>query len=128
MDAKGESSGFSPCRRLWAAAELLLVSALVVGAKIFDVVPVSETPWLATLGWVSLRLRGLTWKTLGSRRPSNWIIAVAVALVAGIALQLISESVTEPIIECLTGLPADLSSFCSLVGNLPAALGMLALV
>jgi hypothetical protein len=128
MDVKLESSGFSPRKRLWAAAELLLASALVIGANVYDVVPVSETPWLVMLGWLSLRLRGLTWQALGLRRPRNWITTTAVALVAGVALQLISEFVTEPIIERLTGQTPDLSSFRSLVGNLPAALGMLALV
>jgi uncharacterized protein len=128
LDVKPESSEFSPRKRLLAVAELLLATALIVGANVFDVVPVSETPWLVMLGWLSLRLRGLTWKTLGLQRPRNWLTTIAVALVAGSALQMISEFVTEPIIERLTGQTADLSSFRSLVGNLPAALLMLALV
>ena len=128
MDVKPESGGSTPRRRLWAAAELLLAGALVVGANVYDVVPVSETPWLVLLGWLSLRLRGLGWKALGLRRPRNWLVTVATALAAGVALQLVSEFVTEPLIERLTGHTADLSSFRSLVGNLPAALVMLALV
>ncbi len=128
MDEKPEIGEASPRQRLWAAAELLLAGALVIGANVLDVVPVSETPWLVLLGWLSLRLRGLNWKALGLRRPRSWIITIAVALTAGIALQLVSEFVTEPIIERLTGRTADLSSFRSLVGNLPATLIMLALV
>ena len=128
MDVKPESGESSPRQRLRATAELLVAGALVIGANVFDVVPVSETPWLVLLGWLSLRLRGLGWKTLGLRRPRRWIITIAVALAAGIALQLLSEFVTEPIIERLTGQTADLSSFRSLVGNLPATLVMLALV
>ena len=128
MDVKPESGESSPPRRLRATAELLLAGALVVGANVFDVVPVSETPWLVLLGWLSLRLRGLGWKTLGLRRPRSWMITIAVALTAGVALQLLSEFVTEPIIERLTGQTADLSPFRSLVGNLPATLVMLALV
>ncbi|MGH7718750.1 MAG: CPBP family intramembrane glutamic endopeptidase [Steroidobacteraceae bacterium] len=128
LDVKPEASEFSLRQRLWAAVELLLASALVVGANVFDVVPVTETPWLVMLGWLSLRLRGLTWHTLGLRRPRNWITTTAVALVAGIGLQLISEFVTEPIIERITGQTPDLSDFRSLVGNLPATLGWLALV
>jgi hypothetical protein len=35
----------SPHReRLWAALELLLATALVVGTNVYDVIPVSETP------------------------------------------------------------------------------------
>lgn len=71
----------------------------------------------------SLRCRGLTWRTLGLRRPDSWSTTIVIALVAGVALQLLSEFVIEPV----TGRP-DLSEFRSLVGNLPAALGMLALV
>jgi membrane protease YdiL (CAAX protease family) len=113
---------------LWAAAELLLASALVVGANVFNVVPITETPWLVMLGWLSLRRRGLRWQTLGLQRPRNWVTTIIVALTAGIGLQLISEFITEPIIEHLTGEVPDLSSFRSLVGNLPAALGWLVLV
>jgi uncharacterized protein len=111
-----------------AAAELLVAVALVLGANVFDVVPVTETPWLVLLGWLSLRLRGLGWRSVGLRRPTNWLVTIAVALAAGVALQLISEFAIEPLIERLTGETADLSEFRSLVGNLPAALGMLALV
>lgn len=128
MDENPGSGEASPRQRLWAAAELLLAGALVIGANVLDVIPVSETPWLVLLGWFSLRLRGLRWKTLGLRRPRSWIITIAVALTAGIALQSLSEFVTEPIIERLTGQTADLSSFRSLVGNLPATLVMLALI
>jgi membrane protease YdiL (CAAX protease family) len=79
--------------------------------------------WLVALGWLSLRLRGRGWRTLGFRRPARWITTVGVALAAAVALQSLSEFVIEPI----TGRP-DLSDFHSLAGDLPASLGMLALV
>jgi membrane protease YdiL (CAAX protease family) len=107
----------------WAAAELLVAAALVVGANIFDVIPVSETPWLVAIGWLSLRRRGLSWRSVGFQRPSSWVRTIWVALAAGVVLQLLSEFV----VERLFGRP-DLSEFQFLVGNLPAALGMLALV
>lgn len=128
MDARSQNSEVSLRERAWAVAELLVAGALVVGANVVDVVPVTETPWLVALGWVSLRCRGLAWRSLGLRQPVSWITAIRVALVAAVALQLLSEFVTEPIIERLTGERPDLSDFRSLVGNLPAALGMLALV
>jgi hypothetical protein len=123
MQVSSHNCGVPPRDRSWAVAELLVAGALVVGANVFDVVPISETPWLVALGWLSLRLRGRTWRTLGLRRPIRWITTVAAALAAAVALQLLSEFVIEPI----TGRP-DLSEFYSLVGNLPASLGMLALV
>jgi len=118
----------SPRGRLWAALELLLAAALVVGANVYDFVPVTETPWLVLIGWLSLRRRGLGWRAVGLTRPQSWKATIATAILAGIALQVLSEFVTEPLVERLTGETADLSSFRSLVGNLPGALGMLALV
>lgn len=112
-----------PHQRWWAIVELLTAGALVVGANVFNVVPVSETPWLVGLGWLSLRRRNIGWREVGLRRPHSWIHTISIALVAAVLLQLLSEFVIEPI----TGRP-DLSEFQSLVGNLPGALGMLALV
>ena len=123
VGATPQNAETSPRQRAWAVMELLCAAALVVGANVVDVVPISETPWLVALGWLSLRRRGLNWRAVGFRRPDSWITTIASALLAAIALQLLSEYVIEPI----TGRP-DLSDFRSLVGNLPAALGMMALV
>jgi hypothetical protein len=128
MDARSQKSEALPCDPAWAWAELLIAGTLVVAANIYDVVPVSETPWLVVLGWLSLRRRGLAWRTLGLRRPTNWVTTIGVALVVAVAYQMLSELVTEPILARLTGARPDLSDFRSLVGNLPAALGMLGLV
>jgi membrane protease YdiL (CAAX protease family) len=106
--------------RVWAAAELVLAVALVLGANVFDVVPVSETVWLVGLGVLSLRRRGLGWRHVGLEAPRSWSRTVGYALAAGIGLQLASEFAIEP----LTGRP-DLSSLRPLVGNLGAALQML---
>ena len=113
-------------QRLIAAAELMLAVAFVLGANVFDIVPVSETPWLVLIGWLSLRLRGLGWRSAGLTRPGSWARTIAVALIAAVLLQLASEFVVEPLIERWSGESPDLSSFRPLVGNLPAALGMLA--
>lgn len=123
MGATSPNQDASARRTSWAAAELLLAAALVAGANLADVVPISETPWLVALGWLSLRRRGLGWRAVGFRRPNRWATTIAIALAAAVALQLVSEFVIEP----MTGRP-DLSDFQPLVGNLPAVLGMLALV
>jgi len=67
----------TPRGRLWAALELLVAAALVVGANVYDFVPVTETPWLVLIGWLSLRRRGLDWSSVGlsssasrARRPT----------------------------------------------------------
>jgi uncharacterized protein len=128
MDADLTHAASPPRQRRWAAAELLLAGALVVGANIYRVVPISETPWLVLIGWLSLRRRGLNWKSIGLRQPGKWLTTVAAAIAAAVALQVASEYVIEPLIAHLTGNTPDLSDFRSLVGNLPAALGVLALV
>jgi uncharacterized protein len=108
--------------------ELLLAVALVLGANVFDIVPITETPWLIALGWISLRLRARGWRSVGLRAPGSWSRTIAAALFAAIALQLLSEYVTEPLISRFTGQPTDLSSFKPLIGNVGMLLTGLALV
>lgn len=128
MEVRPQNSEALPRDPAWAWAELGLAGALVVAANIYDLVPVSETPWLVALGWLSLRRRGLAWRSLGLRRPASWAATIGIALVVAVAYQLLSEFVTEPLLARFTGQRPDLSDFRSLVGNLPAALGMLGLV
>lgn len=128
MDAQQATNRFSSPPLLIALVELLIASALVIGANIYDIVPISETPWLIGIGCLSLRLRKLSWQTLGLRRPENWRKTILLALLIAIAWQLVSEFITEPLITRLTGHPTDLSSFQDLVGNLPNTLIMLALI
>jgi membrane protease YdiL (CAAX protease family) len=80
------------------------------------------------IGWLSMRLRGTGWRSVGLTRPASWRSTVLLALAAAVLLQVLSEYCIEPVIERLTGEATDLSSFRPLVGNLPATLGMLALV
>lgn len=122
------SSSNGPRDRLRAVVELTAVLALVLGANVFEAVPVTETPWLILLGWWSLRRRGKGWKAVGfSRENLRWPI-VALGLLAGMGLQILDWALVSPIVERLTGSRPDLSSFANLVGNLPATLVMLALV
>ncbi len=123
MNSRSDIDAAAPNDRRRAALELLLAALLVAGANLFEIVPVSETPWLVILAWLSLRGRRRSWRHLGFRRPANWCATIALAIAAAAALQLFSEFV----VERLAGRP-DLSDFAYLVGDLPAALAMLALV
>lgn len=114
--------------RLVAGLELLIAAALVAGANIWDVVPINETPWLIAIGWLALRLRGRLWSSIGLRRPDNWLRTIAMAALAGIALQALSEFVIEPTIQRFTGERPDLSEFQSLADNLPESLVMLGII
>lgn len=100
-----------------AAVELLLAVLILVGHNIVHVVPFSETPFILLLGWISLRLRGLRWRSIGLVKPASWRRTVFIAVVAAIGLQLLSTFVTEPLITLVTHQPTDLSQFKPLVGN-----------
>ncbi len=106
--------------------ELGLVVALLI-ADGYDLVPLSNTPFLLVLGWVSLRLRGLRFRNVGFARPASWPRALALGTVAGLVMEILALLVTEPLIARLVGRHPDLSDFRPLVGNL-AMLGMLLLL
>jgi membrane protease YdiL (CAAX protease family) len=114
--------------QVWALAELLLGAAIVYAANVLKLLPINETPWLLAAAWISLRRRKTGWRTLGLRSPGSWRTTFALAVAAGVLLQLLSEYVTEPLLYSLTHERPDLSDFRSLTGNLPAAAGMLLLV
>src|SRR5689334_15299716 len=85
--------------RIWALFELAAIAGLVLGANVFKVVPVTETPWLVLLGWWSLRRRGKGWQGVGFSRPNlRWSI-VGLGLVAGIGLQLLDWALLGPVVE-----------------------------
>jgi CAAX protease family protein len=100
-----------------AVVELFLAVLILVGHNIFDIVPLSETPFIFLLGWVSLRLRGLGWRSVGLRKPASWRRTILIGIFAGIVLQSLSTFVTEPLIKLVTHRPTDLSSFTNLIGN-----------
>lgn len=106
-----------PVRRSnrWAAIELALV-VLIVAAFAAGVLPVTEVPALLILGWVSLRRRGLRWSSVGLRRPENGRRA-ALLIAAGVAYAIISLYTLDPLLDRLTGHPADLSEFADVRGN-----------
>jgi membrane protease YdiL (CAAX protease family) len=114
--------------KLLALAELALAVFFLLGANIFDFIPLSETPFIFILGWISLKLRGLGWSSVGLSRPANWKRTIVVALVAAIGLQMLSTFVTEPLIKLITHRPTDLSQFKPLVGNVPLFLIYMVLI
>lgn len=125
MTAANESASNNRWRAL---AELLMAATLVAAANIWDVIPISETPWLFVIACVSLRVGGRSWRSVGLRAPANWRMTITLAIAAGVLLQVISEFATEPLLFRLTGENPDLSDFASLQGNLPGTLVMLLLV
>jgi len=89
-------------------------------------IPVSKTPVLLAIAWISLRLRGLRWSNAGLVRPARWWHAIALGTAAGIAMELLALAVTEPLIARLTGTYPGLEEFRPLVGNLGLTLLLIA--
>jgi hypothetical protein len=67
-------------------------------------VPLSRTPFLVLLAWVSLRLRRMRWRHIGLRRPERWTTAIVWGVAAGIAIEAFANLVTTPMIGALLGL------------------------
>jgi uncharacterized protein len=114
-DPRNRWAGWRESRWL-AVCELALVVALVF-ADMHRLVFFSKTPFYLVLGWASLRLRGLGWRSLGFSLPIGWRRALALGTVVGIVLELLSAFVIEPSLARLFGRSADLSDFQPLVGN-----------
>lgn len=111
-------------------ALLPLEIALWIGigvADIYGYIPVSRTPFLVALGWISLRLRGFRWREVGFTRPPNWVGSIALGIVLGIAMEIFSLCITVPFFTRLTGKPPDLSDFHFVVGDSKALLLVLVL-
>jgi len=102
--------------RILITAELALAAALFILPK-FHLLPRPDTLWLLVLGWISLRVRKVGWKSVGLVRPASWPRTFAVALAAAVVLQALSIWVTLPLATRLTGKPPDLSEFRELIGN-----------
>ncbi|MEJ2085855.1 MAG: CPBP family intramembrane metalloprotease [Acidobacteriota bacterium] len=96
-------------------------------ADFFDLVPLSRTPFLLLICWVSLRIRGLAWRDIGLTPPRRWAQAIGAGIVAGLAIELLATNITTPWIASITGTPPDLSDFQELQGNLQLLLIFLAL-
>ena len=115
------------CQSPWlAVGEVALVAAVIIADR-YGLVPLSNTPFLLALGWISLRFRGLRWRDVGLVRPRSWLRTLAIGSLAGIAMELLALFVTEPLFARLVGRHPDLSDFRPLVGNLGFLLGILVL-
>jgi len=99
-----------------AIVEFSVVVALYI-ADLYRLIPISKTLFLFALGWMSLRLRGTGWASVGFAKPRNWRSAIAIGFLAGVGLLLLELFVSYPLLTRLTGKPPDLSDFRPIVGN-----------
>jgi CAAX protease family protein len=106
----------------WLALAELAAIVLVFVADHFHFVPVSRTPFLLAVGWISLRIRKVRWSEVGLARYRSWARTLAIGVGAGLALELFQLFVTQPLLTRLTGKPPDLSDFQVLHGNVKYSL------
>ncbi len=97
-------------------AELTLIAAVFV-ADAYHLILFSKTPYLLSLGWLSMRLRGQRWRDIGLSFPANWRRLLLIGIAAGIAMELLELFATQPLLVALTGKYPDLSDFHDLIGN-----------
>ena len=108
----------------------LFACELVAFAAIFWAdpwLPLSKTPFFFTVAWLSLRLRGVTWRSVGFAAPRSWPCTLALGAGAGVGMFALEFFVTQELLFALTGEYPDLHEFDALVGNLPMLLLLLAL-
>ena len=117
----------------WRSSRWLALIELAVVTLIFLVdyfhwhhlIFFSKTIYLFALGWISLRLRGLRWKSVGLRLYRGWGRTLAIGALCGAAIEALELFVTQPLLVRLTHHWPDLSDFRGLRWNwklLPVAL------
>jgi hypothetical protein len=97
-----------PPVRTWKQSKWMAVAEFILIALIFfadhkHLVPVSKTPFLLVLGWISLRLRGLRWRSVGLTRKRSWPLTIALGVAAGLAMEVIELFVTQPLLIHFSG-------------------------
>ena len=105
--------------------KILFVVEVAVIATVFYLdwigkLPVSKTPYLFLLGWLSLRLRSLRWKDVGLRSPgadSSWAKILLVGVLVGIGMEALELFATQPLLTKLLNKGPDLEEFRRMIGN-----------
>ncbi len=123
----GKDAPLSVRQRLFAAAEVLLGTAVVIGHNVYRLLP-NEVPILVLILWLSLLLRRAPWHSVGLRKPFSWKLMAISAICAATLLQL-KNLVTEPLAHLIWHQQEKLSSVISNAHHSPfGALKSLAIV
>ena len=101
----------------WLTFVEFAIVALIFLADAKHYIPVSKTPSLLLLGWISLRVRGLRWRDVGLTRNRSWPHTLAVGVGAGVLMEAFELFVTQPLLARLTGKQPDFSDFQAIHGN-----------
>ena len=102
----------------WLATVEFLLVGLIFYADHRKWIPVSKTPGLLLLAWISLRVRGLRWRDVGFTRYRSWKATIAIGVFLGTVLETFQLLVTQPILSKIFGKEPDLDLFRMVTGNL----------
>lgn len=111
--------------RGWRNSRWLIVVELAIVGFIFwldnsrwhRLIFFSKTLYLFVLGWISLRLRGLGWRSIGFRLYRGWARTLALGILCGVGIEALELFVTQPLLVRLTHHWPDLSDFRGLRWN-----------
>lgn len=99
----------------------LLVIATVFHLDYLQLLPVSKTPYLFLLGWISIRCRGLHWKDVGLKLGPgpDWPLTriLFVGVVVGVGMEALELFATQPLLTKLFNRGPDLHELHRLIGN-----------
>jgi len=95
----------------------LALFALIFWADGADLIPLSKTPFLFLVAWLSLRLRGSSWRAAGLSFDRRWLALLGLGVAAGALFWAFEFFVENPLLYRLTGRHPDLNVFADLVGN-----------
>jgi uncharacterized protein len=111
----------------WLAIVEFALVGLIFYADHRKLIPISKTPELLLLSWISLRVRKLGWRAVGLTRYRTWPMTIAIGVVLGALLETFQLLVTQPILARLLGRQPDLELFRMLIGNIKMTLLFIAL-
>src|SRR5205823_4338888 len=102
--------------------KLLFIIELIVVAAVFyldwiGILPVSRTPYLFLLGWISLRIRGVQWRDIGLKLDQPFLKLLVIGVVVGIGMEALELFATQPLLTKLLNQGPDLHELQRLVGN-----------
>jgi membrane protease YdiL (CAAX protease family) len=101
--------------RLVTSAELFIVTIF----QALDALGFPAIFFLFPFSWISLRLRKMSWRDLGLRRPTSWLRTIGIGATVGVVYQLIELQLIDPLLVRLTNEPMDLSQFEPIRGSIP---------
>ena len=114
-------------RKLYLFPFEIALFALIFWADGAGLIPLSKTPFLFLVAWLSLRLRGSGWRAAGLSADRRWLALLGIGVAAGAAFWAFEYFVENPLLYRLTGRYPDLDVFGGLVGNVRLLVILIAL-